>query len=320
MKRFLFFWTLLSLLCFSLFSTSCKKDEDDAPYDIPVEVTNHSNEVVYLYAYGEYQDVIYANRVNNYVFTTKNGNSVKFEVKNKDGQVLHSKTVGKGESYVAEVDSGKPDSRNSESDSNDSGTTVTNNNWSFPVEISNTSLYPIRLYIDGEEKKIIESNYRFTSTYNVTNKSRVSIMIKTSDGKILDSKNLTQGGSYINTITDPTFTINKIVLTKWRANNLFDRPDPWFRILNGDDFIGRTDYYSDCNDGDYLIWSNLNIKVKDVYSNVTYQLYDYNLGYSTFGSSFISGIIDKNFISEWGNNSFECSTSEMSFTVYGTWN
>ncbi len=244
-NRFILLGTLLSVLCFSLFST-CKKDDEDEPYDIPVEISNYSNEVVYFYADGEYKEMIPAGKVNNYVFTTKNGNSVKFEVKSKSGVALHSKTVGRGGSYVAEISAWNSNSNDSEYNPNNQGNTVTNN-------------------------------------------------------------------------TNLTFTINKIVLNKWRANNLFDNPDPWFRILNKDEFVGRTKYYSDRKDGTSLTWLDLDITIKDIYSSVTFALYDYDLSYSTSGSSFISGIVCENFASLRGRFSFDLSTDKMSITVYGTW-
>lgn len=315
MKNFLFFLTLLSLLCFSLFSTSCKKDEDES-YEIQVCIENYRSDVVYLYIDGDYQAMIPANKVSNSLFTTSDGDPVKFEVRNSSGQVLHSKTVGNGESYYVVLNAENSD----QGSSGGSESSEYKDEWSFSIEITNNSSSPIHVFINGRDEKIITEDYRWTTTHQVVNQNSVSIQVKTSDGKILDSKIVTKGGSYVNIITDPTFTITKIVLNKWYTGNLFDDPDPWFDVLCNGTSVGRTGYLSDRTDGETCTWSNLNIRITNIYSKVTLDLYDYNFGYSSVGSSYVGGIVCSDFSDYWGQTSFEWSTSKMAFTIYGTWN
>lgn len=322
MKRLLFFWTLLSLLCFSLFSTSCKKDEDEA-YDIQVEISNYRHEVVYLYVNGNFRYMVSAETVSNSVISTNNGDPVNFEIRRSDGQVLHSKTVTKGESYIVVVNPEKTNSDTSDGSNSSDNSEVSEKKdvWSFAIEIHNYSSTPIHVFINGKDEKVIASEYYWVTSYNnVVNQTSVSVVVKTSDGKVLDSKSVKKGDSYVADIKDPTFTINKIVLTKWRADNLFDKPDPWFEILNGSESMGHTKYFSDCVDGEQLTWSNLNITIKNIYNKVTFKLFDYDFGYSSAGSASIGGIVGNDFSSEWGKTSFEWTTSSMAITVYGTWN
>lgn len=228
MKRLLFIGTLMSLLCFSLVSTSCKKDKDE------------------------------------------------------------------DETYVE--------------------------NWSFPIEIHNRSSSPVRVYINGKEEEIIIANYQWVTTYNVTNQNYVSIVVKTSDGKIMASKDVTKGDSFVTTIKDPTFTITKIELLKWHAGNIIDSPDPWIRITSGDDVIGRTNYLSNRSDGAKCTYSDLSITINNVYSKISFSVYDYNLSYTTSGSSFISGVYTTNFINKWGQSTIDMETDKLHLTIYGTWN
>ena len=123
--------------------------------------------------------------------------------------------------------------------------------------------------------------------------------------------------------TSAAFTITKIVLTNWYADNLIDKPDPWIRIMSGDDadnVLGRTDYLYNCTDGESCTYSNLSITIKNVYDRISFRLYDYNFGYSDTGSSFISGVYTTNFISYWGKTSFVMKTDNIQLTIYGTWN
>lgn len=329
MKRILFFGTLLSVLMFSVF-TSCKKEEEE-PYDINVSVNNFRNDdVVYLYADGTLVDMIPANISWNRKYTTKDGNDVVFEVRSSAGLVL-DKTIANKD--VNSTKKGKAiiclDSNNSNSDTTNNDTPNTpntpevpeqRNSWSMPIEMTNSSSTPVHVYINGKHEKIVEDGYKWVTSYEIFSQSSVSIQVKTSDGKVLDSKTVSKGGSYVKTIKDPTFTITKIVLTKWYAGNWLDNPDPWFEVLVNGTSVGRTNYLSDRTDGEICTWSNLNIRIEKIYSKVTLDLYDYNLGYSSVGSSHIGGIVANDFSVFWGETSFEWSTSKMSFTIYGTWN
>lgn len=255
MKKLIFFWTLLSLLCFSLFSTSCKKDEEEEEYI----VTNHEDSDTY------------------------------------------------DDSNIRE-DSG-------------SETTKDKDDWSFIVMISNKEgSKPIYVYFDGKQEFMIGASKELQTRKNVNfNQNRVLVEIKTASGVVLDSHIVTKGDSYNGAFMDPFFTVNTIVLKKWYTGNLFDKPDPWFRISSGDEVVGRTDYLSDRTDGSQCIFSDLYIIIKDVYSRVDFSLYDYNLGYSTVGSSFISGLYTDSFINHLGETTFDMETDELSFTVEGTW-
>lgn len=328
MKRILFLGTLLSVLMFSVF-TSCKKEEEE-PYDINVSVNNFRNDdVVYLYADGTLVDMIPANISWNRKYTTKDGNDVVFEVRSSAGLVL-DKTIANKD--VNSTKKGKAiiclDSNNSNSDTTNNDTPNTpntpevpeqRNNWSMPIEMTNSSSTPVHVYINGQHEKIVENGYRWTTSYEIENLNSVSIQVKTSDGKVLDTKTVSKGGSYVKTINDPTFTIKQIVLTKWYADNLFDKPDPWFEISVGGSTVGRTSYINDCNDGAKCVYSDLNIAIKNIYSRVSFDLYDYNFGYSTVGSSFIAGLYNDSFHKHWGESSFVMGVDDLEFTVYGEW-
>lgn len=307
MKRILFLGTLLSVLMFSLF-TSCKKD--DADDDFQVRIENYSNETVSFYVDGKFQNFVQANYNYNQVITFHIGKTATFEVRSSSGKVLDSKVLRKGDSYVAIINPS----------SSDEVVSDTRDEWTYLIEIVNNSSTPIHVFINGRDEKVIAEGYRWTTSHTIVNQSNVPIQIKTSDGKILDSKTVSKGGSYVKTINDPTFTITKIVLTKWYAGNWLDNPDPWFEVSVNGTSVGRTNYLSDRTDGEICTWSNLNIRITKIYSKVALDLYDYNMGYSSVGSSYIGGVYTPDFSEHWGQTSFEWSTSKMAFTIYGTWN
>lgn len=314
----IFISALLSMLMMTVFS-SCEKEEDesekDESYEIQVAVENYRNEVVYLYIDDNFMYMISAGKNWNWLYKTSDGNPVTFEVRKNNGQVLDSKIVGKGNSYYVVIN---PENSNQNSDGSE--TSDTRDVWTFPIEIVNNSSTPIRVFVNGREAKIITEGYRWTATHSVVNQSSVTIQVETSEGKVLDSKTVSRGGNYVKTFNDPTFTITKITLTKWNSGNWLDKPDPWFEVLVNGTSVGRTNYLSDRTDGEVCTWSNLNIQINKIYSKVTLDLYDYNIGYSSIGSSYIGGVVSGDFSTYWGKTSFEWSTTEMAFTIYGTWN
>ena len=162
---------------------------------------------------------------------------------------------------------------------------------------------------------MIDANDKWKSSYTITNQNSASVVIRDYDANPLLSKTVSRGTSLVTSVA-PTFTITKIVLTKWYAGNLFDRPDPWFEVISGSETVGETQYYSDCTDGERLTWSNLNITIKNISKNLTFKLQDYNLGYSTNIAKYTEYLLSQ----RKGNSSFECTNAELSFTVYGTWN
>lgn len=306
MKKLLFFGALLSMLMMVMFS-SCKKDEDD---DFNVSIENLSDDMVSFYIDGKFQSYVKAHYKYSQVVTFHIGKSATFEVRSSDGKVLDFKNLKKGDSYTAIINP----------KSSDEAVSDTRDEWQMPIEIVNNSSKPIHVYINGHDEKIINAGYRWTTSKTIVNQSSVPVGIMTSENWVLDQKTVSKGGSYVKTINDPTFTITKIVLKKWNSGNWLDNPDPWFDVLVNGNSVGRTNYLSDRTDGEICTWSNLNIRINNIYSKVTLDLYDYNLGYSSAGSSYIGGIVSNDFSVFWGETSFDWSTSKMAFTIYGTWN
>ncbi|MCQ2224788.1 MAG: hypothetical protein MJZ14_03565 [Paludibacteraceae bacterium] len=319
MKKLLFFCVLLSMLMMTVFS-SCKKEEDvDESYEIQVSVENHRQDVVYLYIDGSFKDMIVGGHTWNGLYKTKDGDSVKFEIRNSSGEVLHSKSVRKGETYNAVLNT-----EGSNSDSNSESTEGTDsidpkNEWTLPIEIKNNTSSSVYVFINGKAEELIKADNTWKVSYTITNQNSVTVEVRDANAKLLLSKTVSKGNSLVTTVA-PTFTITKIVLTKWNSGNWLDNPDPWFEVLVNGSSVGRTSYLSDRTDGELCTWSNLSIKISNIYSKVTLDLYDYNLGYSSVGSSYIGGIVASDFSVYRGMSSFEWKTSSMAFTIYGTWN
>lgn len=319
MKRFLFFGTLLSILILSL-ASSCKKEDDDDTnivpvtpitpedeiFEVPYIITNNTTGIVSLYANGNVITFIKKGEVKTGSYTAKNVDFVVFVAKDNSDTEVMKIMVEKGGSLMHVIE---PAANNSQE----------TNEWSMAYEITNKASFPVHYYFDGKDIGIVQPNVRWSGSYDAGDKQSVLVEVKTVNGRLLDSKKILKEGYYQTTIKNPTFTINKIILTDWYAGNLFDRPDPWFNISVANSSVGRTDYMPDRNDGDRCTFSDLNIVIENVFSRVDFDLYDYNLGYSSTGSSFISGLYTESFSDYWGESIFVMSTSKLTFTVYGVW-
>ncbi|MBR3519315.1 MAG: hypothetical protein IKN77_04260 [Paludibacteraceae bacterium] len=293
-----------------LYKCVVKKEYEEFDVAFHVDVINLREEAVYVFYEDGSSSIVGAGKefttdrtvVSRNIYTTVG-------VRLSNGRVLDKKDVYDGNVYKLVVN--KESSEQEVSDRIDT--------WSLVIELTNSSSNSVYLFVDGKQTNIVSSGNKLSSMIEITNQSEVSIAVKNASGDVLDSKKVSKKGSYVKEIKDPTFTITKIVLTKWAANNLLDRPDPWMRISYGDNLIGRTDYFPDKTDGSTCTWSDLNIEIKNIYSRIDFDLYDYNLGYSTSGSSFIDGLYTTSFYTHWKSTSFDMYTSSLKFTLYGVW-
>ena len=304
------FLCLLAVFCF--IGVSCSKDDDEEVYNVSfhVDVINLRDEAVYVFYEDGSSSIVGAGKEFTTDRTAVSKNTYPtIGVRLSNGQVLDEKNVYDGDVYKLVVN--KESSGQEVSDRIDT--------WSLVVELTNSSSNSVYLFVDGKQSSVVPSEKKLSSMIEITNQSEVSIAVKNASGDVLDSKKVSKNGSYVKEIKDPTFTITKIVLTKWAANNLFDRPDPWMRISYGDNLVGRTDYFPDKSDGSTCTWSDLNIEIKNIYSRVDFDLYDYDLGYSKSGSTFIDGLYTTSFYTYWKSTSFVMSTSSLQFTLYGVW-
>ncbi len=306
----------LNLLLFCLISligifTSCKK-EDDKEYEIRfhIDVTNFREETVYIFFEDGSSNSIQSGKVFTWDRSITSSNKYTIVgIKLANGQIIDQQNISDGGIYQIVVNKKYSD----ENVSNDI------DKWTLTIELSNASSNSVYLFVNGKQSSVVTSLNKLSTMVEITNQSTVLVEVKNAKGDILETKKIAKNGSYITEIKDPVFVITKIVLTKWAANNLIDTPDPWMRISSSNKVIGRTDYFPDKRDGSTCTWSDLNIEIKDVYARIDFDLYDYNFGYSTSGSSFISGVYTTSFNQHWKENSFDMTTSSIQFTLYGVW-
>lgn len=116
-----------------------------------------------------------------------------------------------------------------------------------------------------------------------------------------------------------TFTITKIVLSKWSSTNILDKPDPYAVILVDEKEISHTTYKSDVTAGSECIWTNILIKVSELDKKFTVHFYDYDSGYTSAGSTSIGGIYTDKLRKYAGQDNFKMSSDNLEFTIYGTW-
>lgn len=293
-----------------LYKCVVKKEYEEFDVAFHVDVINLREEAVYVFYEDGSSSIVGAGKEFTSDRTVVSRNTyTSVGVRLSDGRVLDRKNVENGDVYKLVVN--KSSSGQEVSDKVET--------WSLVVELTNSSSNSVYLFMDGKQSNIVASGNKLSTMIEITNQSEVSIEVKNATGDVLDSKTVMKNKSYVKEIKDPTFTITKIVLTKWAADNLFDNPDPWMRISSGDNLIGRTDYFPDKNDGSTCTWSDLNIEIKNIYSRINFDLYDYNLGYSTTGSSFIDGLYTTSFYTHWKSTSFDMYTSSLKFTLYGVW-
>lgn len=199
MKRIVFFSSLLFVLMFSLFS-SCKKDEEEeGAYEYPIEIRNYSENVIYfcIGTWGETGTNITAIAPNQTWKSTykidDKGSCKTFDIVDESsGRRINTGLICWGDSLNFVYDP-----LNSESEQ--SGI---RDEWDFNFELTNWSSGPVYVYIDGVKSKTVEVETRLTFTHTVVNQSSVNIEVKTAEGLILDSKSITKGGYYQNTVKD----------------------------------------------------------------------------------------------------------------------
>jgi hypothetical protein len=323
MKFFnVFFKFLLIASLVGFFTTSCsKEDEDDKDEEFKeeekeevinfhVDVTNFRGETIYFFVEDGTTKSILSGNVLTWDLSHKSQTGyVKVGVKLANGEILDQKSIGEGDVYKLVVNK-----ENSDSDVSDDV-----EKWRLIVELTNLSSNFIYLYVDGEQTEIIGSGKVYSYSKNIINQSESLVEVKNADGIVLSSKKVSKDGNFIETIKDPVFTITKIVLNKWSADNLWDDPDPWFEVKVGDNVVGRSIYKPDVEDGSVCTFSDLSITVDEIYSQVSFVLWDHDTGYSSAGSTYISGLQTTNFSKYWRKDSFTMSISDLEFTVYGTW-
>lgn len=312
MKLFNVLSKLLILASFlGLMVTSCKKEEEDQKQTISfhVDVSNLRDETVYFFMDDGTTKSIQAGHVFTWeVVCEREIDHVAVGVKLANGEVLDQKTVWNGDIYKLVV--------NKENTGPDVSDEI--KSWMFTVDLSNLSSKPIYVFIDGELKETISPQKALRGPYEIFNQESAFVEVKTADGVVLASKKVSEGVGFVEEFTDPVFVINKIVLTKWNSDNLFDSPDPWFKVEIDDEEVSRTDYLSDVGNGKSCTFFDLNIVIDRIYSKVGFRLYDYDTGYSS-GSDYISGLYTNFFYEFWGQNTFTLKVSDLEFTVYGTW-
>lgn len=290
-----------------LFSTSCSKEEE---IRFNVDITNLRNETVYFFIEDGTSESIPSGKVLHHDLSRNSQDSyIMVGVKLANGEILDKKNIKNGEVYKLIVNK-----EGSDSDvSNDIEI------WELIIELTNNSSNSIYLYVDGVPTSPISSGKKLSYSQNIANQSSSFVEVKNADGIVLSAKNVSEGESYIETINDPVFTITKIILSKWCANNIFDTPDPWLNIKADGVDVGRTTYKKNVKDGAECVFSDLSITIDKVYSNVVFEFWDHDTGYSSAGSTYISGLQTTNFSKYWRKDSFTMSISDLEFTVYGTW-
>lgn len=301
---------LLLVLAIGLTVTSCKEEEETTTINFHVDITNLRDETVYFFIEedGTTQS-IQSEKVFTWDLTKETQTGyVTVGVKLASGKILDWKEVRNGEIYSVVVNK----------DNSDTNVSDEIETWKLIVELTNYSSNSVYLYIDGEQKKIIGSEQKLSYSPTITNQTKALVEIKNAEGVILSSKTVKKGESFVETINDPVFTINKIVLTKWDTDNIFDTPDPWIKVSINDIAVGRTNYLSDVNDGSLCTFSNLSIKIDQIYNTIAFDLYDYDTGYSS-GSDYISGLYSTKFDTYWKKDSFTMKTANMELIIYGTW-
>lgn len=311
MKFLMFFKFLLIASLVGFFTTSCsKEDEKEEVINFHVDVTNFRGETIYFFVEDGTTKSILSGNVLTWDLSHKSQTGyVKVGVKLANGEILDKKNIKNGEVYKLIVNK-----EGSDSDvSNDIEI------WELIIELTNNSSNSIYLYVDGVPTSPISSGKKLSYSQNIANQSSSFVEVKNADGIVLSAKNVSEGENYIETINDPVFTITKIILSKWCANNIFDTPDPWLNIKADGVDVGRTTYKKNVKDGAECVFSDLSITIDKVYSNVVFEFWDHDTGYSSAGSTYISGLQTTNFSKYWRKDSFTMSISDLEFTVYGTW-
>lgn len=297
---------LLLLFLIGITAISCKKET----INFYVDITNLRNETVYFFVEdGSTESVPHGQVLTKDLSLDSENDYITVGVKLANGKILDEKKIKNGEIYKVVVN--KKNSDANVSDEIDS--------WLLTIEITNNSSNSVYLYVGGEQKNIIASKEKLSISEEIINQSNPLIEVKNADGRILASKRVFKGQNYIKTINDPTFTITEIVLKNWRANNIFDTPDPWFQVAINKEVIGRTGYIPDTKDGGLCTFSNLAIKIDKIYDRIDFTLYDHDTNYSSSGSTYIAGVYITDFYKYWNTRVITISVSDLEFTIYGTW-
>ncbi|MBO4805044.1 MAG: hypothetical protein J5554_03295 [Paludibacteraceae bacterium] len=191
MRKLKLLGSVLLLFVFMFFVGSCSKsdDEKETEYSVNVQITNHRAEEVYFYIDATFKSKVKGETVHTEILTMTNYESSKFSVRTITGEILESKTIREGDSFVVEIN---PEVSNPDGNSSNEETST---KWNLPIKVFNASSEPLYVYINGKLELTV-NNSAVEKNFTVKNQNKAVVDLKDRNSNLLFSKTIGEGGSY----------------------------------------------------------------------------------------------------------------------------